>query len=623
LEENISRTDAHKIFANLYRKNRSTEHQAKVDEIITRSNDVFIRIDLIKKLDEEYDRKERKERVLERKASPSSGGGSGGSSSSGNTVTNIPIPTAVDATKVSIQSENSKNVSPQKQDGGLIDRIFGSSNQISKFAKESKALDLGLLGRKPTLSTNVEKIFKFLSEEEIIGTAQALKFCEQVGWRFWQTKEYNIVVNFGRFFNSFISLDSLFKDEISPEVFLGRSLKMQMYYVRILQTPETKDIVLEKIPNLIKMEPKLVNKLEPIVRGLTYILTLEARRPSLKDSIIAIHVVMNKKLITWEEIESKLKVTPIDNSKFNAAPEIMKQIEMASAKVTNDIYSKMGSLEELLTIRNNYFSFKKENQISLDFIDKILDDYIARHSLDSPGTDTTKQTIRQSPIKLLHVLCRDIQTQYLPIFEGYIKIDEKGSTRDVLVFQNGLFFPEIDKTNHIIRSLDAFNRKFPSFAYTFKKYNEDLSKGTTDQIENQLLKLIGEAADFFGKFAKKIAVVVENDQLAKELEKTGDIHEKTYTTKEKVIEELKPMQRFIPFGSAKFVSQNRSESRTVSELLYDLTKLLYNYAVLFKDPITSNLLVGYNKLENEISKLKVEYQRLTGKEFTNTPRAES
>ncbi len=59
MDQNISRTEAHKIFANLYRKQRTAEHQAQVDEIITRSNDVFIRIDLIKKLDEEFEKKEK------------------------------------------------------------------------------------------------------------------------------------------------------------------------------------------------------------------------------------------------------------------------------------------------------------------------------------------------------------------------------------------------------------------------------------------------------------------------------------------------------------------------------------------------------------------------------------
>lgn len=55
-----SRTDAHKVFADLYRKPRSPEHQQKIDEVIQKSNDIFIRIDLMKKVDEEFEQKREK-----------------------------------------------------------------------------------------------------------------------------------------------------------------------------------------------------------------------------------------------------------------------------------------------------------------------------------------------------------------------------------------------------------------------------------------------------------------------------------------------------------------------------------------------------------------------------------
>ena len=62
-----SRTEAHKVFASLYRKKRSPEHQQLIDDAITRSNDVFIRIDLIKKIDEDQ---EKKERIKEEPSAP-------------------------------------------------------------------------------------------------------------------------------------------------------------------------------------------------------------------------------------------------------------------------------------------------------------------------------------------------------------------------------------------------------------------------------------------------------------------------------------------------------------------------------------------------------------------------
>ena len=596
MNENLSRTEAHKVFANLYRKTRSPEHQAKVDEIITRSNDVFIRIDLIKKLDLEFEKSSRPDK----KEAPTSSN----------------IVTSQDTPKPTVKKEPPKPVAaPQKSEGGLFDRILGAGGQIGKFAKESKSLDLGLLGRKPTVSPNVEKIFKTLKEEEIIATAQALKFCEQAGWRIWSPVEYNVVVNFSRFFSAFISLDTLFKDEISPEVFLGRSTKMQMYYTRIVNNPNTKDIILEKVPSLVKLETKLSPKMESIMKGLSYILTLETRRPTLKDSIIAYHIVLKKKLVLWDEIEKSLAVPQIDDTKFNATPEVSKQIDMSAAKIYNDITSILASMEEVQTIRNYYFNFKPNKELDLDFIDTIINDYVMHSLPESSQNDLVKITIRQTPFKLLQVLCRDLQSVYIPLIEGFIKVDYMNGIKDTSLVQTGLFFNEIDKITGTIRSVEGFTRKFPSFTYTFKKYADDLNKGTTDQLENQLLKMTSEAAELFGKFAKKLTIIVENDKMAQDLEKSGHLNEKTLFTKEKPIEELKSMQRFIPFGTGKIITQNRLNGRTVSECLYELTKYLYNYAVLFKDPMASSYLMSFSEIEANLKKMYSEYERLACKSF--------
>ncbi|MCB1178185.1 MAG: hypothetical protein KDK36_11440 [Leptospiraceae bacterium] len=606
MNENISRTEAHKVFANLYRKKRDPDHQAKVDEIITRSNDVFIRIDLIKKLDEEYERNQRNQLKEERKSS--GGGGSASNNVGKDTEKNISVPKRQAIQKPKPKEEEEDQV-------GFFGRLLGTSSGVTKFAKESRAIELGLFGRNPTISPNVEKIFKGLSEDEIIGTAQALKYCEQNGWKVWHPIEYNIVLNFGRFFNAFISLDSLFKDEISPEVFLGRTTKMIMYYIRILNHPETRDVILDKVPNLVKREPKLTSKLDFILRGLNYTLTLESRRPTLKDAIIAFHVVMHKRVPTWEEVTKKMQVAPLDETKFLAPTEILKQVEMAVAKLTSDINMKLDILNETKSIKNEFFKFKENGNINLSFIDSIIDDYVAHYYPESNQSDLIKSNIRQTPPKLLQTLCRDIQTLYLPIFEGYIKVDADG-VKDVLVFQPGLFLPEIEKINNIIRSFDAFNRKFQSFSYTFQKYGEDLSKGTTDQIESQLVKLMSDSADFFGKFAKKLTVIVENHKMAKDHEKDGTINDKILANKDKVIEEVKIMQRFIPYGDARLVAQNRLNDVPVKDMLKELTMMLYNYAVLFRDPTIIELLTSTKKSETEIEKLRAEYERLTGTEFT-------
>jgi hypothetical protein len=162
-----SRTEAHKVFASLYRKKRSPEHQQLIDDAITRSNDVFIRIDLIKKIDEEQ---ERKERVKEEPAQPGSKTefSKAVSMATGNPVQKPTVPKS--QTSAQIPAVTDTNAS------GFIDKLFGGGNSVAKFAKETKSLELGLFARKPTISKNVEKIFRSLKEDEIISTIQG-KLC--------------------------------------------------------------------------------------------------------------------------------------------------------------------------------------------------------------------------------------------------------------------------------------------------------------------------------------------------------------------------------------------------------------------------------------------------------------
>jgi hypothetical protein len=75
------------------------------------------------------------------------------------------------------------------------------------------------------------------------------------------------------------------------------------------------------------------------------------------------------------------------------------------------------------------------------------------------------------------------------------------------------------------------------------------------------------------------------------------------------------MQRFIPFGTGKIITQNRLNGRTVSECLYELTKYLYNYAVLFKDPMASSYLMSFSEIEANLKKMYSEYERLACKPF--------
>ncbi|PJE00907.1 MAG: hypothetical protein CK427_12530 [Leptospira sp.] len=604
----ISRTEAHKVFADLYRKTRSPEHQKLIDEAILRSNDVFIRIDLIKKVDEDQqaaaraklnDTPEEKPKRREPRREQES------------------TPKETSRQKQDPDPRKKKKEPTPSGGGGFLSALFGVNPNIVKFAKESDAIDIGIFGRNPTISNSVEKIFKYLKEDQIIYTIQALRLCEQQGWRMWNPLIYNIINNFNRFFNAFISLDSLFLDRISPEVFLDRSMKMQMFYARLLSREDSKEVIINNVPEMVKQDEKLSSKLPQILSGLNYGLSLESTRPKLSEAISAFYIVVHKKMTTWEDITKILSVPALTESKYQAGPEITKEVELTVARLTDEISTKIHKRNELNQLKNRYFKIDEKGKISFDFLGLVIEDYFAHHYPENMNIEGVKSQFKTIPHKLLYLLLRDFQSVFANFIEGYIKVGDKNQQNEVLLVTPGLFKPELEAINLIVRSLDAFNRKYPSFQYNFQQFSKDFTNGASDQIASNILSVLTEAAEFFGTFANKINVIVENHLLAKQYEADGNLNEKIYSTKEKIIEEIKILHRFIPHYDSRVVTRDRMNGLMVSDVFVSMAKLLYNYAIIFKDKLTTNKLTLNRKIEADLQALNSEYERLTGKPFDN------
>ncbi|TGL74463.1 hypothetical protein [Leptospira yasudae] len=606
-----SRTDAHKIFADLYRKQRSPEHQEQIDEVIQKSNDIFIRIDLMKKVDEEFEKKKQDEPKKPDDEDRSKRGGSDRSGAS-----------AKAAAKPARRTESSSSGGASI---GFLANLFGANPAINKFAKESGTIDVGFLGRKLQIAPGVQNLFKFLKEDQIIATIQALRFCEQQGWRYWKPLVYNVVLNFNKLLNSIISLDSLFIDQISPEIFLNRATKLELYYARHLSREDSKDIIMTQVPELIRKDEKLVPKMPQIMAGLSYGLNLENGRPRMSDAIRAFHIVATKRMITWEEIVQQLNVPPINETKFQGSSDIIKEVETTLIRLADDIQTRLNRKEELQNLRERYFRIDDKGRMNFDFLNLIVDDYFENHVPENMQSASIKSSFKGTPHKLMYLLLRDFQASYAPILEGTVKVGTKNQSRDVIIMLPGLFKNDIEQINNLLRLLDAFNKKYPSFQYSFATYNEHTTStaGVEDQITQNLLKLLGDAAAFMGKFAEKINIIVENHLLAKQYESSGKLNERVLVSKEKVIEEIKILHRFIPYCDSTVVSGNRLNGKTLDFVFLEMAKLLYNYAVIYKDKFTITKLTLHKKIDAELSSLMKEYERLAGKAYETTRMEES
>lgn len=601
-----SRTEAHKVFADLYRKSRPPEHQQLIDDAIKKSNDVFIRIDLIQKIDEDYGKKLKAENQEPKKE-----------------IKNRPAKSRQEDRTISGETAAKREVRKKKETqqaapspgGGFLSNLFGLNNNITKFAKDSGAIDLGLFGRNPTISNNVEKVFKYLKEDQILATIQALRLCEQQGWRIWNPLIYNVINNFNRFFNAFISLDSLFLDRISPEVFLDRSLKMQMYYVRLLSRNDCRDIILENVPEMVKQDEKLSTKLPLILSSLSYALSLESVRPKMSDTIAAFYIVVHKRMMSWEDITKSLAVPPINTSKYQASQEISKEVELTIARISDEISTKLQKREEVVGLRTRYFKIDDNGKISFDFLNLVIEDYFTHHYPENMNTEGIKSQYKTMPHKLLYLLLRDFQSVFISLLEGYVKVGDKNNQTDVILISPGVFKSEIETINTIIRTIDAFNRKYPSFQYSFPQFSKDFQQGATDQIANNIISVLTEASEFFGQFAGKINIIVENHLLAKQYEAAGQLNDKIYSTKEKVIEDIRILHRFLPHYDSRMFTRDRINGMMLIDVFINMAKLLYNYALIFKDKTTTFKLTQNKRIEDDLAKLNLEFERLTGKPF--------
>ena len=112
--------------------------------------------------------------------------------------------------------------------------------------------------------------------------------------------------------------------------------------------------------------------------------------------------------------------------------------------------------------KEKLFSFGEGGKLSFEFLNAIIDDYVAHYYAENMQTDVLKSNFKNTPHKLLQLVCRDLQSNYIPLVEGYIKLD-LNQVKDVLIMQIGLFFPEVDRINNILRTLDSFNPNFQVF----------------------------------------------------------------------------------------------------------------------------------------------------------------
>lgn len=578
MEEPLTRTQAHKLFGELYNKPRSPELQKKVDEIVSKYSDIFVRIKKIKELDEQYAKTQKKESFDKLKTKEKN---------------DSPIKSKQNTKKTKQEKKNSLQLN-------FLEKVI-KGGDIPKWGEDTGTLIHGLFGINLRLSNNVYKTFNLFEEKQIIDTIKSLGYFIQRGWDDFPPEKYNIIVTTFQFFKEYINVYSLLKKIEDVSIIIQQTLKMQILYANLLLFPNYKNMLENEFLEWIKKQKDIQEYVANTISVIRMIADLENRRPKLTDAILSFYVLERKKILTWEELCKELGVKKPVVDRYRAPDKILNIIHQKIEKLKKEIENREYMIKDINYIKNKYFLINEKGKINIEFLNNIVINILKRSMGDARVTKELVINYISEPHKLLHIIFQDFDLNFLNLFTTTISIIEgNGQTQDISIFKPNVFKKEVEYCMEIHQDLQEFLKQYRNAQLNFQNYYLSLKSKNNDVIMQNFLRIINKSNTFFRKMISSMRIVLDNHENALELEKKGKLKEGLQRTKIIPIEDLVQQPRFLPYAEKKILSSGRLNDFTVKNVIEELIKDFYNYLYLYRDPILLENFSAIPRLQSEM-----------------------
>ena len=585
MDPNLTTAEAHRVFGEMYRKQRSPELQQKVDQIVAKTTDVFVRIKHIEELEEEEDRKNRQNQAPSKpqRRAPVRGAGA----------------------KKQVRPVAKKQ---EKSGGGLLSKLFGG--EIARWGKDTGTIQTGFLGLNYRIDPRVEDLFE-MNEEQVVASIQAFRYAITVGWEVWEPKRYNTVIGAYQFFSEFIKVSNIFRAQEHPNDRINATFKMQKFYGTLIRFPGYKRVITEELPALLRKSEKfgaLINKLQPTVN---FIATLDSRTPSLKNAILAHYTLERKKVENWEHIMQELKVGEPDTRRYRAPESIMQKIDLKISGLNQDYDSNKRAIIEVEDIKKSYFSYDSRGKIQVNFLDEVLR-FIIPHlgSVKTMVNEGSVKAFKAEPHKLLYAVIRDLDLVGVQLLSGSISLHGTGAhAEEQLIFKQGLFKKYLEELSLVSRDIETFVKKNMNLSYSFSDFNHDIRNETEDIVTRTFMQIVKRANNLFRALGETLKQIVDNHRMAVESERSGHLSESVNRTKLLPIEALEISQRFIPFADQTIMSGNHLNDKTVGSSIEQMTMRMYNYLFIFRDVKLAKTLSSVPKMQTEMKEIQTQLEK--------------
>jgi len=584
MHSHLTTAAAHRLFGELYRKPRPPEQQAKVDEIVSTTSDVFLRIARIEELDKKLADGRRGVEVATPSARQAGGKARG----------NAPATAA-------------KGTPPRgkkKAKAGFLANIFGG--ELTRWGQTTGTIDTGIFGLNYAISAGVHALFA-TTEEDMGALLRGLRFAVRYSWKNYSPPTYNTLVAALQFFTEYFNCQPrLALNKENPEQWITDSIRLQKAYSLLILYPNYRKVLLEDLPAYVDSRPELRDASRDFARSIKLFARMEEGTPNLKDAFRAYYTLREKRIVNWEDIVRNELGTGKPALKKYRAPEKIAAVIVAHVnkldQTIRDLEEEVQNIEEM---KRRYFTIKEGGRLDVGFFQEIVRMVLNRLHI---GHTVTEESIREhlnNPYKFLYAVLHDFDLNFTPLLLGSIGTIRDHSTEDVIIFKQGIFKRIAEDASVLVRSVDNLAKKNPA-DYTFARLHQDLKTGGDDATAQELVTAVRGALRLFRQFSQDMGVVLANHASAREHASDPRMQR----SRSVPVEDLRKEARFIPHAEREITGGTRFAGMTVEKALENMMKCVLNLLFLFRDGELSQRLNATARIKEEIAKSRQELQRM-------------
>ncbi|MCR9141351.1 MAG: hypothetical protein NXI24_03805 [bacterium] len=600
MDPTLTNTQAHKVFGDLYRKQRPADLQQKVDQIVSDTADVFVRIKRIEDLDAGYQAERRlKEGDLAGgpKRVARGGAGSGGGRK-----------------RVATKKPQAKKQRSGGGGAGFFSWLFGGAgggNELTRWGEETGTIESGLFSRGMHLSSAVPAIFDSFREDQITPTAKGFRYAIAGAWEELEPARYNAIIAAYQFFSEFVKAGVAFRKSEEPEIWITETIKLQKFYAFLLQYPEFDKILTRDLPAFIKRGSEAQAFAPAVKASMDYIVALENRKPTLKNAILAVYILARKRLYEWSDIVKELNVSKPALDTYRGPEQVMAKITQRVSDLKTRYNQCAAQLKEVDKIKGEYFQTDANGRLKTDFLNPIVNEVVHRTYGESAINESLLQSHKREPHRLLFAVLKDMDLSFINLMNGSVGVrTESHHHEDVLLFKQGLFKSYGDRFSQVMREMEAFMKKHRDISYSFADFMNELKELPDDPIVRNFHAIVKNSIDLLAKINVDMQTVLGNHELALDRERAGKVSESLAQTKVLPVESLQVESRFMPYADREIVTNTRLNGRTVHSVIEELSRNVYNFLYIFRDPELTRALNSGPQLQKQMSEYKDRLVRL-------------